>query len=1495
MKKRVSSIILCFMMLCSLLPTTVLAADSESEVVEGVTVRYINETDDGEELPYEFGALGATTKAVYISGSGNYKVTNTNNFSGIKTIINGTAVTIEGGAVNTEDVHIFGTGSLTVGGVTFTSGHDIELSYDTVDAIFGAVMTPGSDAVNISGTIAAGTELKVHNAIVSGALEFAAGSEEVESGHLTIGGEGRLTVKESATVTAAQDAKITAVAGATISGIALYDADTSTKLSDDENNSYTVGAEDENFFWLENDEKWVRKVYDGDTGDEGAPNVPGNNQYWFEYDGRGGDATVNIGEEIIPGGSRKEFTTGNPINFTLTPPSDSDTNDLPVVKVEVFDGSAEITLPATETPEGTYACAYTPASNSGFVVRVWWTTEEYNYDTFGPGENESGKIVVEVMISDSESATVTSDTLTAASKKLSLGSKTKYILDENTTQIELLITPGANEQVRDIFVGWVKQGYNTNNDGTVDYTWILSDENSHCFEVSFGGEEGNQQQSGNVEVQFDTESIAGNVATFTVNNISVTVTVNGASVSDGKVSVPRNNLGSVTFTLGNTYDAATMQVIVRGVENYSSVLAVNNNTVSLNGLDIPDGGLHFSVEAIGGGENPDPGGEDPGQTTSTAEISFAPQQGASLTVNDDGIITFTDSEKSIGTVQVYMGESTDAYTKYLSTELSEACLAIPGGTTTVKIVLKPEGDLQAQLSYGGDIREAGAISGPVINKGTYTYTIIVAEIPENDSGSRFVGTTVEFGTNLGGGEDFTAVIWNGPQVEHESPNGTISVASIEIDNKTYTYDPTTGKFYYYDPTAEKFIDVPEGLLLQCYYDPPKEPGARGESGVRVGDAAFEHDPYFMYYSSSGPNGEALHPSEYYKVEELENYEPWVYINFVFKPDYGYQVTGIGTNNDPTSLVDAGFAATGTISTFRFPVYYHNNPHFAVLFSLSPDKTDVTGAANVNGAAIKNGQNAADSGNLALTVKDMDTADIENAVSTFDITLQNVVSKGGNNGDWTKEINKFDEPITISLTLDTKNFTAADYTVYREHEGVTEELEATYNPETGELTFKTNKFSEYTIVEKTSGAGNDSPEIPPYVPPVTPPVDTPTNDKVDIPISGDDETIHVGATVSGDTITVDEIDMGQLDGVIGSDVDTGAVTIDFSGLDSAVPVTTVELPANVVKEIAEAVNDPENDAESFEIVMTSGVSIAFDADALSEKVSQADGEDITISIESHEDADLTDAQKDAVGGRPAFDINVTSGGEHISDIGGKITIGAPYELKPDEKESGLVVWYVDNEGNRERCQGSYDPIKKRMNWETDHLSLYMIDYCPSATFADLDIDAWYADSTDFVIANGLMDGIEGDKFDPNGTTSRAMIVTILWRLEGEPVVNYLMQFEDVPADTWYTEAVRWAASEKIVEGYSDTAFGPTDPITREQFATILWRYAKSKGYNVSVGENTNILSYNDALEVSEYAIPAMQWACGAGLMEGDGGNLTPKADATRAQAAALFQRFCELDK
>ena len=178
------------------------------------------------------------------------------------------------------------------------------------------------------------------------------------------------------------------------------------------------------------------------------------------------------------------------------------------------------------------------------------------------------------------------------------------------------------------------------------------------------------------------------------------------------------------------------------------------------------------------------------------------------------------------------------------------------------------------------------------------------------------------------------------------------------------------------------------------------------------------------------------------------------------------------------------------------------------------------------------------------------------------------------------------------------------------------------------------------------------------------------------------------------------------------------------------------------------------------------------------------------------------------------------------------------------------------------------------------------------FMDVAETAWYADAVRYVYEHDLMNGTDTDQFSPDSTTSRSMIATILWRMAGSPVVNYTMDFSDVAQGQWYSEAIRWAASEGIVGGYGNGAFGTDDPITREQFAVMLYRFAQKQGYDVSVGENTNILSYTDAFDVAEYAIPAMQWACGAGILNGSGANLNPQGDATRAQAAAMLMRFCE---
>lgn len=225
--------------------------------------------------------------------------------------------------------------------------------------------------------------------------------------------------------------------------------------------------------------------------------------------------------------------------------------------------------------------------------------------------------------------------------------------------------------------------------------------------------------------------------------------------------------------------------------------------------------------------------------------------------------------------------------------------------------------------------------------------------------------------------------------------------------------------------------------------------------------------------------------------------------------------------------------------------------------------------------------------------------------------------------------------------------------------------------------------------------------------------------VTVPVSGEEKTIWVNSTVSSTTATIEDIDLSKLNTVIGNDVKTGVVTIDFSVLEKQ--IDTVKLPANVIKQIADAVKDPSNDAESLSIVLTDGTSIEFDEKALSKKTAQTNQTDITISIKRTTDSALSALQQQAVGSQPAWDIKLTSGGKNISDMGGVITLHTPYELRSGEQSNGIVVYYVDENGNRESCETSYDPVKKLISWKTSHLSVYMIGYDENRVTPDTDTE------------------------------------------------------------------------------------------------------------------------------------------------------------------------------
>ena len=176
------------------------------------------------------------------------------------------------------------------------------------------------------------------------------------------------------------------------------------------------------------------------------------------------------------------------------------------------------------------------------------------------------------------------------------------------------------------------------------------------------------------------------------------------------------------------------------------------------------------------------------------------------------------------------------------------------------------------------------------------------------------------------------------------------------------------------------------------------------------------------------------------------------------------------------------------------------------------------------------------------------------------------------------------------------------------------------------------------------------------------------------------------------------------------------------------------------------------------------------------------------------------------------------------------------------------------------------------------------------FTDVTEGDWFYDAVRYAYETGLMDGVGDSLFAPNSETTRAQLVTILYRLAGQPAVSGDLPFTDVENGTWYTDAVAWAAENGIVNGTTDTTFAPGDDITREQLVTVLYRYAESKGYDVSA--SADLSGYPDAGQVQDYAQPAMAWAVAEGIVEGVDGNLNPAGNATRAQIATILMRFCE---
>lgn len=362
------------------------------------------------------------------------------------------------------------------------------------------------------------------------------------------------------------------------------------------------------------------------------------------------------------------------------------------------------------------------------------------------------------------------------------------------------------------------------------------------------------------------------------------------------------------------------------------------------------------------------------------------------------------------------------------------------------------------------------------------------------------------------------------------------------------------------------------------------------------------------------------------------------------------------------------------------------------------------------------------------------------------------------------------------------------------------------------------------------------------------------------VSSGKGSVEARATVEDGTATISMTEAQIKE--IASAATTGTIKIDVSGLE----VDAVVVPGQVVT----AVNDASG-STGLAVVLPSGT-VTLDKAALA---SVAGKGDIKISVETVDNEKLTDIQREVLGTQTEtaliLDVNVFVNGTQTSTFGdGVITVSVPYTPKSGENTDSITVWFIKDDGTIEPKNGVYNAATGCVEFTTEHLSQYLLVSFP---FADVAEDAWYYNSVAYAYNNGLFAGTSDTTYSPDTAMTRQMIWMVLARMDGK-----------TPADMDAARA--WAIENGISDGTN-----PTNSITREQMATILYRYAQYKGYETTQG-GMAIREFTDYDSVSEYALPALGWSVNAGLMQGSDNNLMPSGSATRAQVATVLQRFCQ---
>ncbi len=387
-----------------------------------------------------------------------------------------------------------------------------------------------------------------------------------------------------------------------------------------------------------------------------------------------------------------------------------------------------------------------------------------------------------------------------------------------------------------------------------------------------------------------------------------------------------------------------------------------------------------------------------------------------------------------------------------------------------------------------------------------------------------------------------------------------------------------------------------------------------------------------------------------------------------------------------------------------------------------------------------------------------------------------------------------------------------------------------------------------------------------------------------------------AAVIREGVAVASVDSGKIKDALkdvletlkkSNNADTSAeVKVNVTGT-AGVPAVQIELKAQDIKAIA--------DTKNVRLTIQSGIAdLTFDTKTLAGFKGTAENATVKFIVESVDVSKLGKENQKIAGKSPVFDLSVIIGDAVIHEFDGTATVFLPFTLAAGADPKTLTVYYLDGNGNPVSMENvHYDAEQKGFVFTTTHFSLFFIGTANAVmtSFADVKEKDWFYGAVRYVVQKELFTGTSASTFSPNANMTRAMLVTVLYRTEGKPAVTAVNSFTDVKSGQWYTDAIIWANEKGIVTGLGNGLFGTNDDVTREQMATILYNYAKYKGYDTA--KTAELKAFSDTSAVSTWAQPAMKWTSAEGLVTGrTATTLVPKGNASRAEVATILKRFAD---